>query len=172
MTARLNAFRAAVVAGFKAVMPELGSCAEQFGRFDLDELETNIVRTPAVRVAILSSTVKPIADGRAGADLNCAAFVVADGPDRDRQAWTIAEAIATQLHPAQLFGLTHLTAPSDVKAQPVMSTKTKMKAVVIMAVEWKQQVRNLGETIFDESAHLLRELYINDELVPLEDENG
>ena len=167
MTARINDFRAAAVARIHEAMPHLRECSEQFGRFDLDELETTMVRAPAVRVAVLSARVPPQPSGQADADLACAAFVVTEGARRDAEAWTIAEAVATLLHPAQLFGLTRLGAPGGVAIQPVVSGKLKARSVAIVAVEWRQPLRQLGDNIFDEQGRLLTELYINGEEIEL-----
>lgn len=167
VTARVNAYRAAVVATVKAAMPDLRECAEQFGRFDLGELETNSVRQPAVRVAVLNAKVKTAAAGQVDADLTCAAFIVTEGKDRDRQAWTIAEAIAVLLNPSQLFGIFKMGSPTQVQIQPVISAKVKARAVSIIAVEWRQELRQLGDNIWDQG-HVLRELYVNGDAVDLE----
>lgn len=161
VTARVNAYRAAVVATVRTAMPDLRECAEQFGRFDLGELETNSVWPPAVRIAVLNAKVKPAAAGQPDADLTCAAFVITEGKDRDRQAWAIAEAIAVLLHPGQLFGVFKMGGPTQVQIQPVISAKVKAKAVSIIAVEWRQELRQLGDAIFDDEKHLLTELYVN-----------
>lgn len=164
-TARINAYRAAVVATIAAAMPALRECEEQFGRFDLDELETTMVRAPAVRVAVLKARAAPQASAETEAGLSCAAFVVTEGRDRDRHAWTIAEAIAVLLHSAQLFGLTRLGPPSRVEIQPLVALKVKQKGVAIIAVEWQQDLRRLGEAIFDEAGHVIEALYLGDQAI-------
>lgn len=165
--ARINEYRAAVVEAVKTAMPELRECGEQFGRFNLDELERESVRTPAVRVAVLKAKVTNAASGQAEALLNCAAFIIADGKDRDAAGWTIAEAVAVLLHSSQLFGLTQLGAPSGVEIMPVVGVKLKQRAVSLIAVEWSQELRQLGATIFDDEGHVLEELYLNEEEIDL-----
>jgi len=162
--ARINAFRQSVVSTFKEAMPQLRECEAQFGRFDLDALEKNMVRAPAVRVAVLRARPANQPSAEIAADLACAAFVVTEGRDRDETAWTIAEAIAVILHSAQLFGLTRLAAPRDVDIQPLLAISLKNRGVAIVAVEWRQELRCLGETIFDDEKHLLEELYVNEDL--------
>lgn len=162
--ARINAFRAAVVAVFKEAMPQLRECEAQFGRFDLDALERNMVRAPAVRVAVLRARPANQPSAEISADLSCAAFIVTEGPDRDTSAWTIAEAIAVTLHSAQLFGLTRLGVPREVDIQPLLAIDIKRRGVAIIAVEWRQELRCLGDTIFDDEKHLLEELYVNEDL--------
>jgi hypothetical protein len=169
---RINLFRAAVAAQLKAAMPALASCEEQFGRFDLDELETTIVRAPAVRFSVLRARLPATASGQQDAALECAAFIVTDGRDRDRQAWAIAEAIAVTLQPPGLWGLTQLGAPAEIVIQPAVTAKLKQRAVSLMAVEWKQELRQLGTDIFDDAGHLLEELYVNDEPVDLDELAG
>ncbi|UWF58463.1 hypothetical protein [Brucella sp. 2716] len=91
---RINEFRAAVVDTIKKALPELRECESQFGRFNLDELETTSIRTPGVRVGLLHGKLKHTGSGQAEGTMSCAAFVVTEGKDRDEQAWAIAEAIA------------------------------------------------------------------------------
>lgn len=164
---RINAFRAAVVAVVKQAMPALADCKEQFGRFNLEELETNIIRCPAVRIAVLKADFKEQAGGQPRAALSCAAFVVTEGKDRDAQGWTIAEAVAVLLNRSQLFGLVRLGAPTAVQIQPVITGKLKARNVSITAVEWRQELSELGVGIWDDELHLLAELYVNDELADL-----
>lgn len=167
MTARIPAYRDAVVASIKEMAPELRSCEAQFGKLNLDEFEKAMITTPGVRVAVLSADVPNMPDGRKEAVLSCAAFVVCDGKTRDEAAWTLAEAIAVHLHSSQMFGLVRLGAPSAVKLQPVIAANIMNRAVAIIAVEWKQTLRVLGEAIFDDEGRLLTELYLNDEEIEL-----
>lgn len=167
MTARINAFRAAVVATFATAMPELSECAEQFGRFNLDELETNSIRAPAVRVAVLQADMPQKPAGDREAVLSCAAFVITDGKDRDKAAWTLAEAIAVLLASNQMFGLLKVGVPDAAKIQPVITANIKARGVAIIAVEWSQTVRQLGDVIFDQDGRLLAELYVNGQLTDI-----
>ncbi|MBE0692313.1 MAG: hypothetical protein IH590_04305 [Aquamicrobium sp.] len=163
--ARINQFRGAVVAAIRAAMPALRSCEEQFGRFDLDELERTVIPSPAVRVAVLRAKAKPLANGQGEATLSCAAFVVTDGNERDARAWAIAEAIAALLHTSQLWGLTQLEAPQAVEIQPVVGLKLRQRAVAIIAVEWTQSLRRLGADVFGEDGTVVEGLYLGEELV-------
>lgn len=164
---RINAFRAAVVTTVQAAMPDLRECEEQFGRFVLEELERNIIKCPAVRFAVLRSKLKPEPSAEPTAELECAAFIVTEGKDRDAAGWAIAEAVAVLLHSAQLFGLVKLSPPSNVQILPVISGKLKARAVSVIAVEWRQELRELGAGIWDDEQHLLSELYVNTDLVDL-----
>ncbi|ELT49066.1 hypothetical protein [Brucella intermedia] len=162
---RINEFRAAVVETIKKALPELRECESQFGRFNLDELETTSIRPPAVRVGLLHGKLKHTGAGQAEGTMSCAAFVVTDGKDRDDTAWTIAEAVAVSLHTSQLFGLVKLGAPQGVSIQPVISAAIKSRGVSIIAVEWTQALHQLGQNIFDQDGVVPSELYINDELI-------
>lgn len=170
--ARINAYRNAVVACFRTAMPALRDCESQFGRFNLEELETNSIRAPAIRFGILSAKVKAVPSGESEGLLNCAAFVVTDGKDRDEQAWTLAEAVSVLLHSSQLFGMTKLSAPSGTQIQPVVTGKVKARGVSIIAVEWSQELRQLGEGIFSPDQVLIEELYLNDEPIEVDGANG
>lgn len=165
MSARINQYRSAVVASIKTALPALRSCEEQFGRFDLDELERTSIPAPAVRVAVLKARCKPQPNGQTEATLSCAAFVVTDGSNRDSSAWTIAEAIVTRLEPAQLWGLTKLEGPQGVEIQPVVGLKLRQRAVAIIAVEWTQTLRQLGSDIFDAAGVVVEGLYIGDDAI-------
>lgn len=172
MTGRINAFRAAVITAIKAKVPLAKSVDPQFGRFDLDELERNSIRAPAIRIAVLTGKVPATASGQSEAALQCAAFVVTDGKDRDEAGWTIAEAIATLMHSGQMWGLTRLGTPERVSIQPVVSASIRDRGVAIIAVEWSQPLRALGSNLFDEDGVLLRELYINDDEIELPTAGG
>jgi hypothetical protein len=162
--ARINAYRDAVIAAIRQAMPKLMECSAQFGRFNLEELETNSIRAPAVRFGVLSAKVSPLPAGTSEALLNCAAFAVTEGRKRDEEAWAIAEAICVLLRPAQLFGLTHVSGPADVAILPVVTGRLKQRAVSIIAIEWKQTLRQLGANIFDEAGCLVSDLYLTGEL--------
>lgn len=164
MSARLNDYRNAVVAKINEFIPLLASCEAQFGRFNLEELETNIIKTPAVRFAVLSANLSGEADAQASALMTCAAFIITEGRDRDETAWAIAEAIAVITNPPAMFGLVKLGAPTKRSIQPVASMKLKQRGVVVIAVEWTQELHHLGINIFDDERHMLTELYINDVL--------
>lgn len=162
---RINEFRAAVVETIRKALPELRECESQFGRFNLDELETTSVKAPAVRVGLLQGKLKHVASGQAEGTMSCAAFVVTEGKERDEQAWTIAEAVAVSLHTSQLFGIVKLGAPQAVSIQPVISASVKTRGISIIAVEWTQELKQLGQNIFDKDGVVPSELYINGELV-------
>lgn len=168
ITSRINEYRNAVTAEIKTRIPLLQSCETQFGRFNLDELETNIVKAPAVRFGVLSAKIKPQADAQASAAMNCAAFVITEGKDRDGAAWAIAEAIVIITNPPGMFGLVKLGAPSNVAILPVVDMKLKQRGVSVLAVEWMQELHQLGTNIFDDAGHLVSELYINDVLEPVD----
>ncbi|OKP69627.1 hypothetical protein BTE77_27965 [Ensifer adhaerens] len=164
MITRINTYREAAIATFKSAMPELLECAPQFGRFNIEDLETSSVRAPGLRVGILSAKMKPAPAGNSEALLNCAAFAITEGKSRDEQAWALAESIAVLLHPAQLFAMTHLSGPSEVAILPAITGKLKSKNVSIIAIEWKQTLRQLGLNLFDDTGEMYRDLYINGEL--------
>lgn len=163
MSGRINTFRSAVRDHIKALLPALRSCEIQFGRFDIDALDRFSVRAPSVRVAVLSSESTQEAADRKSAMLKCAAFAITEGRDHEESAWTIAEAIFTDLSPAQMFGLLQLSGPSSVRITPIVTGDLKNRAVSIIAVEWSQTLRHLGEGIFTDEGHVVAELYINGE---------
>ena len=158
---RINEFRSAVVATIKGAMPALRSCSEQFGRFNLEELETTSIAAPAVRFAVLDADFTSTADDNQDATLRCAAFVITEGNDRERAAWGIAEAIALMLSNSQRWGLTRLLQPANARVQPVISGSIKRRGVAIHAVEWQQTLLNLGESAFDANSFVLQAITVN-----------
>lgn len=171
MTGRINTFRNAVIADIKAILPA-ATVEAQFGRFNLDELERTSIRCPAVRIAVLLGKLIDHASGESEVALQCAAFIVTDGKGRDEQGWTMAEAISTRLHSGQLWGLVRIGAPEKPAIQPVVSASIKDRGVAIMAVEWSQTVRRLGENIFDQAGVALSELYVTGEEIGLQTPGG
>lgn len=167
-SSRINEFRSAVVATIKKVLPELRECEAQFGRFNIDALETESVRAPAVRVGVLQAKLPHVASGQADAALSCAAFVITEGKDRDDMAWTMAEAIAVSLDSGQMFGLFKLGVPENVSIQPVISAGIRKTGVAIMAVEWSQRLSQLGTNLFEDDGTVPPELYINDEKIEVQ----
>lgn len=161
--ARINTFRSAAVSCFKVAMPELRSCEEQFGRFNLEDLERTTITVPSLRMAVLDVSMATTAGGTQDAELRCAAFVITEGKARDKQAWAIAEIVSVMLHTSQRFGLTALKAPETIKIQPVISGGLKSKAVSVIAVEWKQTLLALGTSVFDGQGVAIRDVYVNDE---------
>jgi len=163
MSGRINTFRNAVREHIKTLLPALRSCEIQFGRFDIDALDRFSIRAPSVRVAVLSSESEQEASDRKSAVLKCAAFAITEGRDHEESAWTIAEAIFTDLSPAQMFGLVKLSGPSAVRITPIVTGDLKNRSVSIIAVEWTQTLRHLGEGIFNDEGHVITEFYLNDE---------
>lgn len=167
-TSRINAYRQAVVSKLDASMPELAECKEQFGRFNLEDLDKAIIKCPAVRFAVLSAKLPAEPSAQPSAALSCAAFVITEGKDRDAQGWSIAEAVAVIAgNNAQLWGLVQLGAPTQLAITPVITGIVKNRNVSIMAVEFRQELRQLGVGIWDDEKHLLKELYVNDQAVDL-----
>lgn len=167
MTGRIETFRTAVINRIKVIAPALKTAEPQFGRFDLDELERTSLRCPAVRLSILKAPLKAEHNSQITAELHCVAFVITDGKDKDQAGWAIAEAIASELHPGQLWGLVKLGGPERAEIQPVVSGQLRDRGVSIIAVEWQQSLRHLGLDIFDETGVLLSELYVNGEEIAL-----
>ncbi|EJF86223.1 hypothetical protein [Candidatus Bartonella washoeensis] len=154
---RINQFREAVITSLKSAFPDVRDCGCQFGRFNLEELETQMLVAPAIRVAVLESRLSSVASGQQSADLHLGAFIVTTGKERDVQSWLLAEAIAVLCHSGQLWGLTHLSAPREVQIEPIISAAIKQRGVSISVVEWHQDLHQLGQDIFcDEGKRQLK----------------
>ncbi|WP_317993218.1 hypothetical protein [Bartonella gliris] len=151
---RINQFREAVIRSLKGALPDVRDCGCQFGRFNLEELETQMLVAPAIRVAVLESRFNPVASGHMSADLHLGAFIITTGKERDVSSWLLAEAIAVLCHSGQLWGLTHLSAPREVQIEPIVSVAIKQRGVSISVVEWHQDLHQLGQDIFCEEGKL------------------
>lgn len=169
MTGRINAYRAAVPATLKGLMPELQTCEAQLGRFDLDRLEKTTLRTPAVLVGILAAPLKDNANATSSAFLEVAAFAVTRGAEakRDDAAWAIAETIAATARPTQRWGLSDIGELEKAKISPVLSSALSERGVSIVVVQWTQKLNGIGDAIL-EAGVLPPEVYINDEEVSLD----
>lgn len=174
--ARINQFRAAVVTTIKTAMPALRECETQFGRLNLEELQTSSIPAPAVRVALLK--VRPLAQpsGKLDLQLSCAAFVAAEGRDRDAAAWSMAEGMAVLLQSTQMWGLSKISIPSEIEIQPLLTIGALRRGVAIIAIEWSQSLREVGNDVFDDNKYLLTELYVNGDEIeltsPADDDGG
>ncbi|KEG17048.1 hypothetical protein ACMY46_06165 [Bartonella bacilliformis] len=154
---RINQLREAIKKTLKDAFPDVRDCGCQFGRFNLEELETQMLIAPAIRVAILESRLCCVASGQQSADLHLGAFIVTTGKERDYQSWLLAEAIAVFCHSGQLWGLTGLSAPREVQIEPIVSAAIKQRGVAISVVEWHQDLHRLGQDIFcDEGVRQLK----------------
>ncbi|WP_208436005.1 hypothetical protein [Bartonella phoceensis] len=151
---RINQFREAVIRSLKGALPDVRDCSCQFGRFNLEELETQMLVVPAIRVAVLESRLHCVASGQMRADLHLGAFIVTAGKERDVQNWLLAEALAVLCHSGQLWGLTGLSAPRDVQIEPIISAAIKQRGVSISVVEWHQDLHHLGYDIFCDAGQL------------------
>lgn len=164
--ARINEFRAAVVATYKATFGgELRSVEEQFGRFNLEELERNSIAAPALRFAVLESPLEQQGDGTFHAKLRVAAFLIAEGKAADSAAWALAEVAALKL-PSQRWGIQRLQAPERATIQPVISGGLKTRQVAVMAVEWRQTLVALGASVFDAAGVVIDGVLLNGEHLP------
>ncbi|MBB4302351.1 hypothetical protein GGD81_001378 [Rhodobium orientis] len=158
---RLVAYRKAVTAGIRAALPELKTCDGIGGRFDLEEIESRSITSPAVLVGILAAPLKSEAQGTGRATLKVAAFVLTEGRSRDDTSWAIAEAIgalAVSKSTAR-WGLDHLALPSEVRIEPVISRRKRGVALVV--VQWSQSLSEIGASVFDEKDVAYTELYID-----------
>ncbi|WP_330168936.1 hypothetical protein [Bartonella grahamii] len=151
---RINAFREAVIKSLKRALPDVRDCACQFGRFNLEELETQMLVAPAIRVAVLESRLSSVASGQISAELHLGAFIITTGKERDVSSCLLAEAIGVLCHSGQLWGLTHVSAPRDVQIEPIVSVAIKQRGVSISVVEWYQDLHQLGRDIFADEEQL------------------
>ncbi|ADZ72404.1 phage head spike fiber domain-containing protein [Polymorphum gilvum] len=160
---RINEFRTAVEATFTAALPVLRSCAVQFGRFDLDELQRNTIRAPALRIGVIRAPVQASAGGSYDVGLEIAAFAIAEGkePGRDADAWAIAEAVLAVLSPRQRFGLARIGAPQGLRIAPLISGQFDRRGVSVVAVEWTQALREVTAGVFAEGEPIELTLDVN-----------
>lgn len=166
MSVRLFSYRAAIASTIKAAMPDLKTCDALSSRFDLGELTSRSIRTPAVFIVLLRSPLKRAANGSLDADANVAVFCVTQGPEerREAEAFAIAEAVAILAGVKQLWGLTRVGPCEALDFEQVHSTALDKKGVACIAVTFRQRVSSVGDGLFVDDAKVPTELYVNDEL--------
>lgn len=168
--ARINEFRTAVAATYKTSFGKaLRSVDEQFGRFNLEDLERISFAAPALRFAVLESPLEQQADGTFHAKLRVAAFLIAEGKGADAQVWALAE-VAALLLPSQRWGLVKIQAPEKATIQPVISGGLKNRQVSVMAVEWRQTLVALGSDVFDAAGVVIEGVLVNGDELETADE--
>lgn len=163
MTGRIHPFASAAASVFHQALPDLATCEAIGGRFNLERLEERSLRVPAVLVGILKSPLKLEADGSVTVSANCAAFIVTEGreTERDAQAWTIAEALAALLGSARTWGVAGVGMVTNADIEPVISGQTRNKGVTLIAVTWTVPIRRIGTSLFDDDGHVPTDLYVN-----------
>lgn len=147
---RVIAFAEAVAAAVAAV-PGVKHADWQLGRFDLEDLKRSSQRAPYVRVGVVNTGALRMVDAAPSATCQVAAFVVTQGrkADRERQAWTIGEAVAVLATAgAQMWGLVGLASPTNVRIEPLTSAGADDKGVALLAVQWSQVLHRIGEGVF------------------------
>ena len=164
---RINELRLAVPTRILQLMPSLRACQAIFGRFNLDELETYSAKVPAAFFSVTEARPEVQAGGQFDLALTLAVFLLAEGKDRDSQAWAMAEAVALMLTPDCRWNLQNLTGPADIKVAPVLGAQIKAKGVAIAAVSWRQVLTRASLHAFASAGVLLDELYVNGDPVDL-----
>lgn len=143
-TDRLSAFRDAVVADFRAFLPDVREIEAHFGPFDLDELKAFVVKAPAVRVSIVGSApAVPVSTREMDVQLHCAAYIVTRASARvpaDVAALSLAEQLIGRLARRAFVGWCET--PDKVKLENHYSGKLRETGgVALFSVDWHQVVR-------------------------------
>lgn len=134
----------AVVDTIKTGLPDLRSCHVMEGRFDEGELGRVGTSTPAVLVARLGAVQNyPNPEWQIlGYRVKMAAFVVTS-TRLGATASDHLDAIATYilgLLPDQMWGLDDAGPAEKISEQPVVTSITRSKKVLISAITWEQPV--------------------------------
>lgn len=143
-TDRLSLFRDAVVADFRAFLPDVREIEAHFGPFDLDELKAFVVKAPAVRVSIVGSAPAMLVSTREmDVQLHCAAYIVTRSSARvaaDVAALSLAEQLIGRL--ARKAFVAWCETPDKVKLENHYSGKLRdTGGVALFSVDWHQVVR-------------------------------
>lgn len=164
---RLDLFKQGMAVSIKAMMPKLKDVVPLSGRFNLDELKNRSIKAPAAFPTVLKSSAIIRADRSIWIKANCAVFFVAEGREdkRDRHCSAMAVAFMSRLA-NNSFGMSKIGAPTNLEIDPLISAKTGRAGVTIIAVTWKQEIKDLGNGLFDDELVLLQTLYVNDEEDP------
>ena len=138
----LTDLSAAVVARVDELMPELKTCEEIVGPFDLKKVKKGGYAAPAVLVSRMGARQgKTLAGGLPIFQFRMAAFVITrnmPGLDRDTAASNIIAALL-KLVPEQVWGLPAVGAAHTV-AHEVLVASNDASGVHLSAVTWLQPV--------------------------------
>lgn len=141
---RLVAFREAVVADFRAFLPDAREVSAHFGPFDLDELKAFVVKAPAIRVSIVGSApAAPVATREVDVGLHVAAYIVTRASasvPADVAALSIAEQLIGRLSQRSFTRWSDV--PEKIKLENHYSGKVREAgSIALFSVDWHQVVR-------------------------------
>ena len=141
MTKLLQDLPGIVAARLKLILPGARQCEGIAGRFNLERLKTDAIRTPAILVSILDLKQN---GGAAGPvhyfDLSMAAFIVTKdqlGLGRDAAAAAMTTAIAAYV-PDRRWGRADCGEARGVRGQSVVTAGWQKSAASLWAVTWTQ----------------------------------
>jgi hypothetical protein len=151
VTSRVVSFAQAITATLQHAAPAARTVEWQLGRFDFDDLRRISARAPIAVVGIIEVPLRKSTDGNPSGDTRVAVFVVTKGQKdrREEEAWTIAEQVAVTACEPQMWGLTGLGVPTDVRIEPLASDEGDKLGAALIAVEWRQLLHRIGVGAFD-----------------------
>ena len=159
----LLSFLEAVIAGFKARLPDLKACDLHGGRFDASELKRLSKTAPAIYLAALAVPGNTaLGDGRRHVELQLTAFVVAKdlpGLTRDRAVLNLVESLMLLIPDNQWHLKGQCSMPKRLDARNLYSGTLDSTRTALWGVSWRQEV-NLGDSIWNESGELPKEVYV------------
>lgn len=150
-----------MAARIKLALPALRDCRGMAGRFDLDQLKSRGVASPAVLVSQLGIRQdETVAAPHFLWAARMVAFVVTRdelGLPRDTGAATIAQ-VLLRLIPDQVWGLPDdLGAAREVAWEPLITSSSEKQALSLSAVTWTQPVALSGLPV---APAIVPELYV------------
>lgn len=159
---RVDQLKQGMVGEIKRIMPKLRDVEALGGRFNLDHLKERSFKAPAAFPTVLKSDYNIRADRTLWMMANCACFFVTEGRQdaRENACWAMAEGFAKILT-NNTFGQPYVGAPESVSVDPLMSANVRAKGVAIIAITWKQTIKQIGSTLFDDDGVMLEALYLN-----------
>lgn len=162
---------AALTAGLSAKLPDLRACEAHPGPVTREEIARFSRQTPAVLTACVgAAAVEEYGDGRADADLQLAAFVLAGDRaalPRDRAALAVVEGVLEWLPGFRPGGGVIAGPPRQVRAENLFSGPLDRTGIALWAVSWRQTLR-LGSAARPASAPTPKELYAAGAPLPAE----
>lgn len=132
-----------IAATIKTWLPMLQTCKGMAGKFDVDMLARDGLRTPAVLVSQLGARQRRgFAGPQPAFSLDMAAFVVTKdqlGLPRDLAAANICQVLLTRI-PNRVWGLADLGEAEEVDGQSLITDASQKTATSLWAVTWVQPV--------------------------------
>lgn len=153
---RLVELREALVADFRAFVPDARSVEAHFGPFDIDELKAFSLKAPALRVSILGGPLDPVSTREQDAKTTIAAYIVtraSAATPADTVALQMAEAIVERISGKSFTAWSEPATELRIENHYSGTLRETGGGIALFSVSWQSNVR-LGRNVARERFEL------------------